>query len=121
MKKLLLVLTAFMIAFSVNAQTVNGLQLEEIPAKYIEVVSTAKMFKPFQATTYIDYGQISKMKDIKKGYLLGEDGKPMAFNGAMGVLNALEKKGFVYLSQYLVSAGSASVYHTLLENTNYKE
>ena len=45
----------------------------------------------------------------------------MSYNGTIGVLNALEKKGFKYLNQYLVSAGNASVYRTLLENTNYKE
>ena len=120
MKKLLLLLfvTAF---FSVNAQTVNGFNLEDIPAKYVEVVSTSKMFKPFQVTTYLDYGQIGKMKDISKGHILGADGKQMSYNGTIGVLNALEKKGFKYLNQYLVSEGNSSVYRTLLENTNYKE
>jgi len=120
MKKLLLLLFVSAI-FQVNAQTVNGISLEDIPAKYVEVVSTSKMFKPFQVTTYLDYGQIGKMKDISKGYILGADGKQMSYNGTIGVLNALEKKGFKYLNQYLVSAGNASVYRTLLENTNYKE
>ena len=69
---------------------------------------------------YLDYGQIGKMKDIKKGHIIGDDGKSVSFNGTIGVLNALEKKGFKYLSQYVVSgASNASVYHTLLENTNF--
>lgn len=120
MKKLLLLL--FITAlFNVNAQTVNGFNLEDIPAKYVEVVSTSKMFKPFQVTTYLDYGQIGRMKDISKGHILGADGKQMSYNGTIGVLNALEKKGFKYLNQYLVSEGNASVYRTLLENTNYNK
>ena len=120
MKKLLLLLfvTALL---QVNAQTVNGINLEDIPAKYVEVVSTSKMFKIFQVTTYLDYGQISKMKDISKGHILGADGKQVSYNGTIGVLNALEKKGFKYLNQYLVTSGNSSVYRTLLENTNYKE
>jgi len=61
------------------------------------------------------------MKEIKKGLLLGDDGKMMPFNGTMGVLNLLGKKGFKYLNQYLVSDGSTRVYHMLFENTNYKE
>ena len=120
MKKLLLLLFVTTL-FNVNAQTVNGFNLEDIPAKYVEVVSTSKMFKPFQVTTYLDYGQIGRMKDISKGHILGTDGKQMSYNGTIGVLNALEKKGFKYLNQYLVSEGNASVYRTLLENTNYKE
>ena len=104
-----------------NAQTVNGFNLEDIPARYIEVVSTAKMFKPFQVTTYVDYGQIGKMKDIRKGQIIGADGKQMTFNGTMGVLNALEKRGFRYLNQYLVTVSNQSVYHTILENTNYNK
>ena len=119
--KKLLILSFFIFSFvQLNAQTVNGFQLEEIPAKYVEIVSTTKMFKAFQVTVYLDYGQIGKMKDIKKGHIVGDDGKSVSFNGTIGVLNALEKKGFKYLSQYVVSgASNASVYHTLLENTNF--
>lgn len=119
--KKLLILSFFTFSFvQLNAQTVNGFQLEEIPAKYVEIVSTLKMFKAFQVTVYLDYGQIGKMKDIKKGHIIGDDGKSVSFNGTIGVLNALEKKGFKYLSQYVVSgASNASVYHTLLENTNF--
>ena len=119
--KKLLILSFFTFSFvQLNAQTVNGFQLEEIPAKYVEIVSTTKMFKAFQVTVYLDYGQIGKMKDIKKGHIIGDDGKSVSFNGTIDVLNALEKKGFKYLSQYVVSgASNASVYHTLLENTNF--
>ena len=120
MKKILLILFVTALC-KLNAQTVNGINLEDIPAKYVEVVSTSKMLKPFQVTTYLDYGQIGKMKDINKGHIIGDDGKQVSFNGTIGVLNALEKKGFKSLNQYLVSTGSASVYRTLLENTNYKK
>ena len=79
------------------------------------------MFKFFQVTIYLDYGQIGKMKEVKKGHIIGEDGKPMIFNGVMGALNMLNKKGFNYLSQYTVTTSGANVYKILLENTNYKQ
>ena len=79
------------------------------------------MFKVFKVTVYLDYGQIGKVKEIKKGSILGDDGKLMSFNGVIGALNLLNKKGFNYISQYSVSAGSSNVYHLLLENTNYKK
>lgn len=120
MKKILLSLTLVLSYCTLSAQTVNGINLEDIPSKYVEVVSTSKLFKLFQVTVYLDYGQISKGKDISKGHIIGDDEKLMSFNGTMGVLNTLEKKGFKYLNQYLVTEGNSNVYRTLLENTNYK-
>ena len=120
MKKILLSLTLVLSYCTLSAQTVNGINLEDIPSKYVEVVSTSKLFKLFQVTVYLDYGQISKGKDISKGHIIGDDGKLMSFNGTMGVLNTLEKKGFKYLNQYWVTEGNSNVYRTLLENTNYK-
>ena len=47
-------------------QTVNGIKIEDIPVKYIRIVSTPKPFKPYQSVIYLDFGQISKLKEIKK-------------------------------------------------------
>jgi hypothetical protein len=118
MRKLLLILIVLVFKLS-SAQTINSINVKDIPAKYIEVVSTAKMFKPFQVSTYISYGQISRMKDMEKGYIIDDTtGKQMIFNGTMGVLNYLDEQGFKYVNQYLVTVGGQSVYHTILENTN---
>jgi hypothetical protein len=119
MKKLLLL--AFLIPLMSAGQTVNGFEIEEIPAKYVQIVSTSKLLKTFQVTVYLDYGQIGRMKEIKKGHIVGSDGKLVSFNGVMGVLNFFDKKGFKYVNQYLVTQGGSNVYRTLLENTNYKE
>ena len=122
MKKLLFLLVT-VLAFNLsNAQTVNGFNIEDIPAKYIEIVSTSKMFKPFEVTVYVDYGQISKMKEMSKGHVLDADGKLYSFPGAnMAVLNFFISKGYKYTNQYIVTAGNQNVYHLLLENTNYKK
>ena len=119
--KILLVLFIIGSLNQLNAQTVNGNLLEDIPAKYVEIVATSKVFKPFQVTIYLDYGQIGKMKETKKGWIIGDDGKAMSFNGVMGALNYLYKRGFKYISKYAVSTGNGSVYRILLDNTNYKE
>lgn len=121
MKKVLLVL-AMALTLGMNAQKVNGIEIEDIPAKYVEIVSTSKMFKYFQVTVYLDYGQIGKMKEVGKGNIMNKEGdKPESFNGTMGALNFLEKKGFKYISQYVLTVGNQNVYHVLLENTNYKQ
>jgi hypothetical protein len=121
MKKLLLLLFILSSLNQLNSQTVNGIPVEDIPAKYVEIVATSKLFSAFKVTVYLDYGQIGKTKEIKKGHILGADGKQMNFNGSMGALNFLSDKGFKYVSQYAISSGSSNVYHILLENTNYKK
>jgi len=116
----LLLILSLISTYTLSAQTVNGFKLEDIPAKYVEVVSTSGLVNVFKVTTYVDYGQIEKMKDIKKGHILGDDGKKMKFNGVMGVLNFFETKGYRYVSQNVVSGSGGNVYHYLLENLNYK-
>ena len=121
MKKILIILLSLTSGLtSISAQTVNNLKIEDIPARYVDLVSTAGFFKPFKVTTYLDYGQIGKMKEIDKGHIIGKDGKLVKFNGVMGVLNFFEKKGYRYISQNVISDGNSSVYHYLLENLNYK-
>lgn len=122
MKKLLLIVGMIIFTFSMKAQTINGLELEDIPARYIEMVSQGKAFNIFEVTVYLDYGQIGAMRDISKGRIINkETGKQEDFNGYMGALNYLEKKGFRYVSEYFLTSGNSSVLHILLENTNYNK
>ena len=121
MKKLLLLLFILSSLNQLNAQTVNGMPVEDIQAKYVEIVATSKLFSVFKVTVYLDYGQIGKMKEVNKGHILGANGKQMKFNGSIGALNFLSDKGFKYVSQYAVTSGSSNVYHILLENTNFKK
>ena len=104
-----------------SAQTVGGIPIEDIPARYVKIVSSSKLFKVFQVNTYLDYGQISKIKDVKKGYILDDNGKTMDFNGVMGVLNHFESKGYRYVNQHIVTTTTGNVYNYLLENLNYKK
>ena len=122
MKKVAIVLLmGLAITVSMNAQKVNDIKLEDVPARYVEVVSQQKGMRIFQVIVYLDYGQIGKMKDIQKGYIFSEDGTAMSFNGSMGVLNLMDAKGYKYISQSLVTIGGQSIYKYLLENTNYKK
>jgi len=120
MKKFSFLFFFFFSFVKLSAQSVNEIKLEDIPARYVQLVSTTKILSPFKVTTYLDYGQIGKMKDIKKGHIIGVDGKKMVFNGTMGVLNFFEKKGYKYISQNLLTVGQSNVYYYLLENMNYK-
>ena len=100
-------------SFGQQEYTVNGFKLSEIPADYIEIVGTNKsIFKPFQVTIYVDYGQIGQMKDISKGRVLAWDGTQATFNGMMAVVNEFSKCGWEIDQTILLSQPSGgSVYH----------
>jgi len=119
MKKVTILTFTLLAAGFMFGQTVNGINVEDIPVKYIKIVSTPKPFKPYQATIYLDYGQISKLKEIKKGIIMDKDGSVMLFNGLMGAINFLDSKGFKYVNQ-MPSPQGVYTEQLMLENTNIK-
>ncbi|MDG2397628.1 MAG: hypothetical protein P8M03_08280 [Flavobacteriaceae bacterium] len=96
MKKLLFI-SIFITSFFSFSQdlTVNGIPISELDAQYIRINAEVKLLRPFQAKIYVDYGQISRVKEIKKGYVLDENGKKFAFNGIMGAVNLLIENGYL--------------------------
>ena len=109
--------TICFISFGQQDYTVNGIKISEIPAEYVEIVGTKKsVFKLFQVSIYVDYGQIGKMKDISKGHVLASDGTQASFNGMMGVVNVFAANGWELNQTILLSsANGASVYHYIFK------
>lgn len=93
MKKLLF-LSLFLTSIFSYGQTVNGIAIKDLDAKYLRVNAERKLLKPFQVRIYIDYGQIARLKDIKKGFVYDDNGKQYSFNGIMGVVNLLNEYGY---------------------------
>lgn len=93
MKTILLALF-FLTSISSYSQTVNGIPISELDAKYIKVNIVGKLLKPFKVSVILDYGQISRIKDISKGKVLDDDGKLYVFNGTMGIVNLLVDNGY---------------------------
>lgn len=93
MKKILF-LSLFLTTVFSYGQTVNGIHLKDLDAKYIRVNAERKLLKPFQVKIYLDYGQIARIKDIKKGFVFDDNGKKYSFNGIMGVVNLLNEYGY---------------------------
>ena len=93
MKKLLF-LSLFLASIYSYGQTVNGIALKDLDAKYLRVNAERKLLKPFQVRIYIDYGQIARLKDLKKGFVYDDNGKQYSFNGIMCVVNLLNEYGY---------------------------
>jgi len=112
MFKKVMLLAALAVSSISFGQIVDGKKISELNAPFIQAVGTTKLMKPFQVTLYLDFGQISKVSETKKGHVYNEStGKLMSFNGMMDVMNMMDKNGYEYVDAYTVSTQGASVYH----------
>jgi len=106
-------------------QTLNGIPIGELDAKYIEIVGTSKFLKFFEVTIAVNYGQIGDMRDAmdQKSSVLDENGKPYPFNGMMGVVNFFADRGYKLEFTYPINHGNSNVYHYIMvkeHNPEYK-
>ena len=112
-------LVAFLFSSQAYAQvTIGSVPIQEINAEYIEIVGQAKLLKMMEVTVYVDYGQISGIKDIKEGHIKDSNGKRMAFNGMMGAVNFFADYGYELDLAYPLSTGNGMVYHYILKKAS---
>ena len=91
MKKLtLIVCLGLFIASAAMSQTVNGIPLKELNAKYIRV-SEKEVMLTNKISIDIDYGQ---PLTIRRTRVLAKDGKDMQFNSMIAVLNFMDEIGY---------------------------
>lgn len=114
MKKYIFTLL-FIGSLSINAQTVNGINLEDIPARY--VILQVKNESTYKIKVLLDYGQMNKLKD-EKGFILDGDGNRIKFNSPVSAINFLGERGFKLMSNMLYYT---PYYSILFENENYKK
>lgn len=113
MKKILFTIV-MLCSLSMSSQKVNGVKIEDITEEYVNLQIEQKGMNPYKIEVYLDYGQMSKLKD-KTGYIIGEDGERMKFTGIINALNFLQKKGFKLISTSLNYIPFSTV---LFENLN---
>ena len=124
--KQVIFLLALLICSSSYTQTLNGIPVEELDVKYIQIVGQSKLLKVFEVTIYVNYGQIGSIKDSQKGkgLMLTKDGKQMTFNGMMDAVNFFSNYGYELEFAYPISIpNSGRVYHYIMykkdaQNTN---
>jgi hypothetical protein len=118
MKKLLFVLTLFLISFWVKGQEV-ATATDSIKYTYIEIVGTAK-FLSNKVTIQMDFGQATKFGADNR-YKDPATGKPFVFNSMIDALNFMGKDGWMFVQAYTVTEGSSgNVYHFLLRKETTK-
>lgn len=117
MKKIILSISLLILVLTSKAQQVGKFHITEIPAEYIELVGTSKIFKPLQVNLTVNYGQAGTFKEIQAsgGYALkNSDGSLYAVNGMMGALNLFAINGWELHSTMLLTVNNSNVYHYIL-------
>ena len=117
MKKILVVLT-LMFAFAIsNAQSVNGVKVQDFKTEYVELLGTSR-FMSNKVAISVDYGQ--ERKFFKNQNIKDETGRVVIFNGMIAGMNFFKKYGYEFKQAYVVTVGNQNVYHWLLEKKNNK-
>lgn len=115
MKKLTLVLALLVIALMSQSQVfvknsngeVINLNIKE-DLQLIRLVGVSKGWTLNRLRLYIDYGQELVLKD-DYNYIVDIDGNQIEFNSSVtGVMNYLEKNGWVYLNDAYTLTGTGS-------------
>ena len=116
MKKLfILAALAACFAFSVQAQTVNGIRLSEIKADYIELSAIKNGFSE-KTWIMLEYGQ--KTWDNQDVYVKDDAGKKLEFNSAIDGVNQMKNYGYELFQVYsLSSGGDFQKYYVLKRKT----
>jgi hypothetical protein len=108
----------FLISISIcNAQTVSGKKIEDIDAKYIRIVGTAK-FLSTKVVVDIEFGQHNKMFDNNDTRILDKNGKPKVFNSMVEAMNFMTQFEYKFVAAYAITVSNQNIYHYLMEKNN---
>ncbi|HLW32943.1 MAG TPA: hypothetical protein VKX40_11815 [Aequorivita sp.] len=115
MKKLIL-LTIFLFTINLTfSQSVNDVPLRDIPAQYVQILGTGKMFSS-KLNIQLDFGQKDSMWSSKEHILKDKDGNKLEFNSMVDALNFMHENGFQFETAYtLTDSSGKSIYHFLLK------
>lgn len=81
-----------------QAQSVDGIALEEIESTYVQISIRGRFFSP-KIRVLMDFGQDISNGRINESLITDEQGKALEFNSLMDVLNFFDRLGYEYLDR----------------------
>jgi len=113
--KRLFILGLLLCSAWMHAQTVNGVEISELDADYIQIVGTSKLLST-KINVRLVFGQETKFFSSKKETdVLDENGKRVIFNSMIDALNFMSKHGYEYEDAYVLTVGNQNVYHYIMQ------
>ncbi len=117
MKKLTLLLALYILgALNLNAQTVNGVPIEEIDSDYLEILGRVR--GTTKIAVEVDFGQGKKWSSnlTRVNVIKDENGKSIVFNSMIDALNFFSFFGYEFVNAYAHPVGMTEEvqYHYIL-------
>jgi len=111
MKKLI---TLVLIAITLNSysQNVNGVKIKDLDINYCKIIGYNKSLLGQKIVVTIDYGQ--KYSWMKPQIIKDDNGKALVFNSMIEALNYMDKNGWEYVNNFVVTIGQSNIYNYLL-------
>ena len=89
--------------------------------KYIKIVGHASNpFKPYKLKIVVDFGQKVKLFDAQQ-QITDNEGNVIIFHTMISALNFMDKNGWDYVSNFVVTMGDSNVYNYLLKRKIIEE
>ena len=115
MKLLTLALT--LLTLSANAQTVDGVELDDFNAEYIKIAIVKKILSR-KVKIAVDYGQPLKFLPPSKEILvLNKDGSKVIWNGEIDAINWFSHNGYEPWLTYTIEAGGVIYVYYILKRS----
>jgi len=116
MRAIFLFVVLLIFAFTLKAQTVNGIPIKDIDVEYVQIIGELKAFKT-KLTIRIDFGQKTKIfSSGDESFIKDKDGQVLDFNSMIDALNFMSKNGFEFVTAYVSILDNQNIYHYLLRN-----
>jgi len=113
MKQTIIILALLLMGVSAQAQTVDGVEVANFNAEYIELQVMTKLLSK-KVTIAVDYGQPMKFISGKAVIVLDEDGKKVIWNGQVDALNWFFHYGYqLWSTRTIQIQGGIYTFHLL--------
>ena len=111
---ILFLLTFFCINYSLQAQTVNGIQIRDFGAEYLQMTERPISLTGTRINLLINFGQPVKAIGNMEKLLLDSTGKKMEFNSIIEGLNFMNEYGYELIQPY----GTETVFFLMRKKKN---
>lgn len=122
MKTLLTLCACVSAAAMATGQTVNGIPLKDINARFIEIIGQPATLLSSKQTVLVDFGQAAYKIGANPHFVIKDtDGQPMVFNTMVEALNFMTTQGYQFVQAYVMRNGDLSVCHYLMKKKQHQE
>ncbi|MGM0944516.1 MAG: hypothetical protein ACQEW9_04975 [Bacteroidota bacterium] len=111
MQKILVLVfsSLFSVVFSLQAQSIDGVALEEIESTYIQLTGRGRLFSN-TIRVEVDFGQDRSRGKVNDSQIIDQNGNVVLFNSMVDALNFFDRLGYEYVNSEHISEDSPIQY-----------